>query len=52
MGTDAKRDPVGLPVDDAYAAVVDAERLRADLRDHGLEPLSDRRAAGDDLDRA
>ena len=49
MRADAKGDLVGLAVDDADAAVVDAERLRADLRDHGLEALAERRAAGDDL---
>ena len=31
--------------------VIDAEHLRADLRHHGLETLSERGAAGDELDR-
>ena len=43
-------DPVGAAVHDPHAAIIDAERLGADLRDHGLEALSDRSAAGDDLD--
>ena len=49
MGADAERDLVGLPVDHADLAVVNAERFGANLRDHGFEALSDRGAAGDDL---
>ena len=33
-------------------AVIDAERIGADLRHRGLEALPDRGAAGDQLDRA
>ena len=43
---------VGLAVNDPHAAVIDAERLGADLRHGGLEALAERGAAGDQLDRA
>ena len=33
-------------------AIIDAERVGANLRDHGLDALADRSRAGDDLDRA
>ena len=49
---DAVGDPVGAPVRDADAAVVEAERVGADLRHRRLEALAHRRAAGEDLDAA
>ena len=52
MRADAVFDPVGAALDHAHPAVIDAERVGADLRDDGLEALAERRAAGDDLDRA
>ncbi len=57
MTRDAKRthaigDAIGLAVHDADAAVVDAERIGANLRDHRLDPLPDRGGAGDNLDGA
>ena len=52
MRADAEGDPVGLAMGDAHAPVIDAEHLGADLRHHGLETLSERGAAGDELDRA
>ena len=52
MRADAVLDAVGLAVGDADAPVVDAQHLGADLRHHGLEALAERRAAGDELDRA
>ena len=41
---DAALDAVGLAVDDAHLPVIDAERIGADLREHGLDALADRRA--------
>ena len=52
MRTDAEGDAVGLAVDDAALAVIDAERVGGDLRHHRLKTLADRGAAGDDLDQA
>src|ERR1700754_2251083 len=52
MRSDAIGDAVSLTVGDTYAPVVDPQHLRADLRHHGLEALAERRAAGDELDRA
>ena len=52
MRADPEFDPVGLAVGDAHAPVIDAQRLGADLRHHGLEALAERGAAGDQLDRA
>src|SRR6516165_9617603 len=50
MRADAEGDAVGLPVGDAHAAIIDAQRLGGDLRHHGFKPLADRGAAGDELD--
>src|SRR6185437_2057216 len=49
---DAVIDAIGLAVDDADAAVIDAERFRRDLRHHRLEALAERGAAGHELDIA
>src|SRR6516164_6215649 len=49
MRADAVGDPIGLSMADAHPAVVDAERFRANLRHHSLEPLTEGRAAGDEL---
>ena len=45
-------DAVSLAVDDADAAVIDAKRLGADLRDHRFNALTDRGGAADDFHRA
>ena len=47
-----ERDAVGAAVHHAHAPIIDAERIGADLRHHGLDPLPDRRGAGDHLDEA
>src|SRR4051812_32188231 len=52
MRADAIGDAISLTVGDTYAPVVDSQHLGADLRHHGLEALAERRAAGDELDRA
>src|ERR1700683_732826 len=52
MRPDAVLDQVGLAMNDAHAAIVDAEGLGADLRHDGLETLAERGAAGDQLHRA
>ena len=51
-GAHAEIDAVGPAVGDAHAGIVDAERIGADLRHHGLDALPDRGRAGDDLDGA
>ena len=45
-------DAVGLAVDDIDGGVVDAERVGADLGDHGFHTLTDRRDAGNHFDAA
>jgi len=50
-GAHAFVDAVGLAVDDVDIAIVYAERVGADLRDDGLDALSERGDAGDDFDR-
>ena len=50
MRPDSVGNPVGLPVHDRDAAIVDAERRGAYLRHRGRETLTYRSAAGDDLD--
>ena len=52
MRADAVGDAVGLAVHDPHAAVIDAERIGADLRHRRGEALPDIGAAGDQLDRA
>ena len=49
---DAVLDAVGLAEHDPHPAVIDPERLGADLRHHRVDALPDRRAAGHQLDRA
>ena len=51
-GPHAIGDLVGLAVHDPDAPIVDAQRIGANLRDHGLDALPDRGRAGDDLDSA
>jgi len=46
MCTDAVGDAVGLPVNDPHAAVIDAQRVGADLRHRGRKTLPDIGAAG------
>ena len=52
MRPDAVIDQVGVAMDDPHLAIIDAERLGADLRHRGLEALAERGAAGDQFDRA
>src|SRR4051794_3099494 len=52
MRADALRDTVGLAMHHAHPAIVDAKRVSADLRHHGLKTLAERGAAGDQLDLA
>ena len=42
--------PIGPSVDDGHTAVVDAQRIAANLRHHRLEPLPERGASGHDFD--
>src|SRR5437870_9801964 len=52
MRADAILDPIGLSIDDPYAAIIDTERVGADLGHCGRKPLPDIGAAGHQLDRA
>ncbi len=52
MRADAVLNSVGLAQHHLHPAVVDAQRIGADLRHRGGDPLADRGAAGDELDRA
>ena len=52
MRAEAVIDRVGTAMHDPDPAVVDPERVRADLRHDGGETLAERGAAGEQLDRA
>src|SRR6185295_11932840 len=49
-GAHPECDTVGAAVLDPHAPVVDAERIRADLRHHGLDALAEGCRTGHDLD--
>src|SRR5258705_5918421 len=50
MRAETMIDAVGAAMDHAHALIIDAERIGANLRDHGLYPLPDRRRPGDYFD--
>ena len=50
VGADAVLDPVGPPMNDTHLPVIHTEHVRANLCHDGLEALTDRSAAGHDLD--
>ena len=52
MGADAESSAIGLAMDHTNPAIVDAERLRANLRHDRFEALPDGGAASDQLDVA
>ena len=47
--TNPEGNAIRLAVDDAHAPVIDAERIGADLRHHGLDALPNRRRPGNHL---